>query len=51
MTVEGNTLSWTADLRPGETAEVRVFAADVEGNQGTRASAWMWRPTHRRRWL
>ena len=34
MTVEGNTLSWTADLRPGETAEVRVFAADVEGNRG-----------------
>ena len=34
MTVEGNVLSWTADLRPGETAEVRVFAADVEGNRG-----------------
>ncbi len=34
MTLEGNVLSWTADLRPSETADVRVFAADIEGNRG-----------------
>jgi hypothetical protein len=34
MTVEGNVLRWTADLRPGETTAVRVYAADIEGNRG-----------------
>ena len=48
MTVEGNTLSWTADLRPGETAE--VFAADVEGNRGYQSFS-VGVETHRRRWL
>jgi hypothetical protein len=39
MVVEGDTLRWQADIHPGEEAQVRVFAADVEGNRGYQSFA------------
>ncbi|MDE0881571.1 MAG: hypothetical protein OSB21_03180 [Myxococcota bacterium] len=39
MVVEGNTLRWQADIHPGEEVQVRVFAADVDGNRGYQSFA------------
>jgi len=39
MTLDGDTLNWVADLSPGESTNVRVFAEDATGNRGYQSFA------------